>query len=94
MKINRIRVYDRAIKRLKHGFVINAHRKVSPRSLNDLTRCPGTSFYRTLAEFTGAFIAKPCFNLELKLFCQLNLAYVLLISTIPFANYSVNHLLT
>jgi len=63
MKIDRIHVFGRAIKRLKHGFAINAHRKFKPRSLNALSRCAAAGIYGTLADFTGAFIAKPCFNL-------------------------------
>jgi len=38
MKIDRIHVFDPAIKRLKHGFAINAHRKFSTRSINALSR--------------------------------------------------------
>jgi len=34
MKIDGIHVYDRAMKRLKHGFPTNAHRTFSPSSMN------------------------------------------------------------
>jgi len=34
MKIDRIHVYYRAMKSLKHGFATNAHRKFNPRPIN------------------------------------------------------------
>jgi len=57
MNIGRIHAYGRAMKRLQRGFVIYAHRKFSPRSINALRRCAASSIYGTLAGFTGAFIA-------------------------------------
>jgi len=70
MKSDIINVYDHAIKRLKHGFPTNAHRKFilpPPRSTNALSRFADSVIYRIglLAEFTGAFIAKPYFNLAI-----------------------------
>jgi len=47
----------------RKGFVINAHRKFSPRSINALRCCADYIIYGTLAEFTGVCIAKPCFYL-------------------------------
>jgi len=38
MKVDWILVFDPAIKRLKHGFAINAHRKFSAHSINTLSR--------------------------------------------------------
>jgi len=38
MKIDRIHVFDPAIKRLKQSFAINAHRKFSTRSINAFSR--------------------------------------------------------
>jgi len=59
MKIDRIHVCDRAIKRwlFKTWLFDKRPSQIQP-SFH--------SIYGTLAEFTGAFIAKPCFNLYVK----------------------------
>jgi len=49
MKIDIIHVFDRAIKRLKHGFVINAHHKFNPRSINAITAARHLAFMSSLS---------------------------------------------
>jgi len=57
MKIDIIHVYDHAIKRLKHGFLTNAHCKSILRPTNAISHFAASSNYETLAEFAGAFFA-------------------------------------
>jgi len=54
MKIDRIQVYDCAIKRLKHGFAMNANCEFSPRSITARSHKAASSIYGTREEFAGA----------------------------------------